>query len=74
MANMTHWTEQEIYILKTMSDAGKRAEEIHKVLQSRTIEAINNKASQFGLSLSGKPRVDLAAFKEIMKGMEVKCL
>ena len=74
MGNMVHWTDQELSILRAMTEAGKKSEEISQVLVSRTVEAINNKASQLGLSMAGKPKINFDAFKEMMKGLEVKCL
>lgn len=69
------WTPQELEILKKMAEAGKTAKEIKKVLVTRSMGGITNKASSVGLSLAGlEPTINFEAYKEMMKGMEIKCL
>lgn len=67
------WTDQEVEILKEMAAKGYQADDIIKVLRSRTIEGVSNKANALGLSLSAAPEIDMDAYARAMKG-ETKCL
>ncbi len=61
------WTEAEKDILKSMAMAGRYAEDIIKVLKSRTINSVNQKAAELGLSLAGKePEIDINEFNRLM--------
>jgi hypothetical protein len=63
------WTDKEVEVLKQMADLGYSADDIKKVLKSRTRDGISNKASAIGISLSGKqPEIDFEAFQRFIKG------
>jgi hypothetical protein len=63
------WTPQEEEILIAMVKGERTAEEIGKILKSRSIDAIRNKVYGKGLEFIGQsPEIDMEAFKKIMKG------
>ena len=63
------WTEKEEETMKKMAAMGKTADDVGRVLISRTRNAIMSKASKMRLSLSGGTgEIDMAEFDRIMKG------
>jgi len=61
------WTDKEIEILKEMAQKGFRVQDIQKVLKSRSINGIRNKALLLNLSLMGeRPEIDFEAFRQMM--------
>jgi hypothetical protein len=59
------WTDEEIAILRKMIKAGCTARQISTVLESRTIHAINKKAQELDLSLSGGNRKGKINYKRM---------
>jgi len=67
MMKRQFWTEAEKEILKSMAMANRCAKDIIKVLKSRTIHSVNQKAAELGLSLAGKePEIDINEFNRLM--------
>ena len=68
------WTLKEEEILKLMVAGGKMPEDIIKILKSRSINSVKNKAYGMGLSFGGPaPEIDMDEYARFMKG-ETKCL
>ena len=66
MATYTSYTKQEDQIIKQMNAKGFTAEEITKVLISRTKTQIADRGYTLGLKWSKKPEIDMAEFKRLM--------
>ena len=66
------WTQQEMDILKKLAEQNYPVRKIAKVLKSRTLNAIRNKAEELGLYLGGgpAPEIDLEAFKKLIGGSD----
>ena len=58
------WTEEEIDILRKLADAGYPAQDMVRVLKSRTLNAITNKMSGLGIkSRIQAPEIDYSALE-----------
>ena len=60
------WTKQEDDILQKMIAAGKTPEECARVLKSRTVDGIRNRAKRMGLKFKYEVEIDIEAFKKMM--------
>jgi len=67
MAAYTGYTKQEDTIIKQMNAKGFTAEEITKVLISRTKTQIADRGYYLGLKWSKVPKINMAEFKRLMK-------
>jgi len=67
MAAYTGYTKQEDTIIKQMNAKGFTAEEITKVLVSRTKTQIADRGYYLGLKWSKVPEINMAEFKRLMK-------
>jgi len=67
MAAYTGYTKQEDTIIKQMNAKGFTAEEITKVLISRTKTQIADRGYYLGLKWSKVPEINMAEFKRLMK-------
>ena len=67
MATYTGYTKQEDQIIRQMNAKGFTAEEITKVLISRTKSQISDRGYHLGLRWSKVPEIDMAEFKRLMK-------
>jgi hypothetical protein len=60
------WTKQEEDILKKMIAAGKTPEDCARVLKSRTVDGIRNKAKRMVLKFKYEVEIDKAEFNKMM--------
>jgi hypothetical protein len=67
MAAYTGYTKQEDTIIKQMNAKGFTAEEITKVLISRTKTQIADRGYYLGLKWSKVPEINMAEFNRLMK-------
>ena len=65
------WTEKEVEILKRLYPAGVPLEEIAKVLKSRTLAAIQNKAQQLGLKRKTGGEIDEEYYNKLVEVFEL---
>ena len=65
------WTEREVEILKKLYPAGVPLEEIAKVLKSRTLAAIQNKAQQLGLKRKTGGEIDEEYYNKLVEVFEL---
>lgn len=70
MNNPIIWSDEEVKILREMSEAGFTCDEISVVLKSRNSDSIRSKALRMGITVprNGYPEIDVEAFKRLMKG------
>jgi hypothetical protein len=69
MASFKPYTPEEVDILTKMVNAGCTPEQCAKVLKSRTVTGIEDKAGRLGMKWKYlNPEIDMDEFKRLMKG------